>query len=107
MAGDKENSGGRIMAKYEEKFIVINTKFIKQIDNVKENNVDQNPFFPEHPACVELRKALRDYANACKDFLRVDISRKKYYVCNQDEPYAQQVIDIILNGEDEKARQIE
>ena len=26
----------------------------------------------------------------------------RYYVCNQDEPYAQQVIDTILAGEDAK-----
>ena len=26
----------------------------------------------------------------------------KYYVCNQDEPYAQDVLDVISRGEDEK-----
>lgn len=26
----------------------------------------------------------------------------KYYVCNQDEPYAQKVLDVILEGEREK-----
>jgi len=28
------------------------------------------------------------------------LPNNEYYVCNQDEPYAQKVIDIILEGED-------
>lgn len=28
----------------------------------------------------------------------------KYYVCNQDEPYAKEVINIILGGEERKAK---
>ena len=33
------------------------------------------------------------------------IGANKYYVCNQDEPYADKVIQIILNGEDQKLKQ--
>lgn len=26
----------------------------------------------------------------------------EYYICNKDEPYAQKVLDVILQGEDQK-----
>ena len=59
------------MEKYEEKFFVINKKHLNafQIDDL--------------------------------EFLlsRFDLPDNKYYVCNQDEPYAQNVIDLILQGE--------
>lgn len=68
------------MAEYEEKFIVINKKHLKNLPAGLEDRLSRllpeiAQFLPEH----------------------------KYYVCNQDEPYAQQVIDIILAGEDAKA----
>ena len=94
------------MAKYKEKFIVINTKFLDKLN--KEFNKTDNleyDFIPS-PDVYKLSQALRDIKYACHK-LGIDLSKKNYYVCNQDEPYAQQVIDIILNGEDEKARQIE
>ena len=59
------------MIKYEEKFFVINKKHLNvfQIDDL--------------------------------EFLlsRFNLPDNKYYVCNQDEPYAQNVIDLILQGE--------
>lgn len=60
--------------KYEEKFFVLNLKHVEELE-------------PGAKALV-------------KDLLRV-LSRQiktdnKYYVCNQDEPYSQHVIDIIL-----------
>lgn len=63
------------MAKYEEKFIVINVK--------KHLNVEQ----------------IKKLSGLLDEF---DLPDNNYYVCNQDEPYAQKVIDIILKGEDEK-----
>lgn len=64
------------MAVYEEKFIVINHKHLDRISE------DEKKF---------LHVILMKLAN-----------HNNYYVCNQDEPYAQKVIGIILTGEDEK-----
>jgi hypothetical protein len=65
--------------KYEDKFIVINKKFMKN--------------FPVH-----LQVAIFDILNEINKY----IPDNKYYVCNQDEPYAKKIIDIILEGEKEK-----
>lgn len=67
------------MAEYEEKFIVINKKYLSQLpaglfDRFSRVLTEMQQFLPDN----------------------------KYYVCNQDEPYAQQVIDIILAGENAK-----
>lgn len=64
------------MAVYEEKFIVINHKHLNRITE------DEKKFL--HVIFMKLA------------------NHNNYYVCNQDEPYAQKVIDIILRGEDEK-----
>lgn len=64
------------MAEYKEKFIVINTKHLSRLTYIE---IDT------------LKKILFALHNI-----------NKYYVCNQDEPYSQQVIDIILKGEDAK-----
>lgn len=63
------------MANFEDKFLVINKKYLGMI-----------------PPSIRpmLKEAMK----------RVPVNR--YYVCNQDEPYAQGVIDVILRGEDEK-----
>jgi len=63
--------------KYEEKFIVINTKHLKQ----------QRDRF---------RIA---FINALQD---LELPDNKYYVCNQDEPYASEIFKIISKGEDKK-----
>jgi len=39
------------------------------------------------------------------DILAKLSNTNSYWVCNQDEPYAQKVIDIILQGEFEKERE--
>jgi hypothetical protein len=61
--------------KYEEKFIVINKKHVEKL-----------------PA--NLQAKFTDILNEIKPY----IPENKYYVCNQDEPYAKRVIDIILQG---------
>lgn len=64
------------MAKLEDKFIVINRKNLV---------------------------AFTDYERRAFFNLLLKISNNnRYYVCNQDEPYAQEVIDTILGGEDKK-----
>jgi len=78
------------MAEYEEKFLVINWKYLS-IDLEKHND--------------EQIEALLDFTNALKKLYDLNLipKKNKYYVCNQDEPYVQQVIDVILAGEDAKA----
>lgn len=69
------------MAKYEEKFIVINNKHLSQ------------KYIPED--------VLESFNSAWEDLFPY-LPMNDYYVCNQDEPYAPKVIETILNGEDEK-----
>ena len=70
------------MVQYEEKFIVINKKHLEE---AKEEIPDKINEF------IELLGFISNW-----------LPNHKYYVCNQDEPYAQKVIDIILTGEDKK-----
>lgn len=67
--------------KDEEKFIVINKKYIDP------EKIPLDLYFKFHMVLKELSKF---------------IPENKYYVCNQVEPYAQKVLDIILEGEKEK-----
>lgn len=81
------------MAIYKEKFLVINHKHLKLISNTSKmgkNIVDQ------------ILTSIQDYHAFAKS-LKIDVKpNNRYYVCNQDEPYAKEVIDFILNGEDKK-----
>lgn len=64
-------------AKYEDKFIVINRKHLRG-----------------------KKAADIDYFN---NAIRImNLPDNKYYVCNQDESYADEVIKTILNGESNK-----
>jgi len=70
-------------AKYEEKFTVINHKhLIKVPPKIK------NQFFM-------ILGIVESY-----------IPKNNYYVCNQDEPYAEKVLNTILDGEDAKKNKI-
>ena len=69
------------MAEYEEKFIIINKKHLADL------NGDVKTIF-----------------KSCLDVINKHVPNNKYYVCNQDESYAQEVIDIILKGADNKRR---
>lgn len=71
------------MVQYEEKFIIINTKHLRQI--------------PE-----KLQESFMTQLLLIKDY----IPKHKYYACNQDEPYAGKIIKIILEGENEKREEI-
>lgn len=46
----------------------------------------------------EAKKAVDDAI----EYVSSEITQHSYYVCNVDEPYAQQVINVILGGEDQK-----
>lgn len=69
------------MANYEEKFIVINKKHLELLPGNE---------------LVLLHEALR----ASVPYL----PENKYLVCNQDEPYAGEILKTILSGEEELGR---
>jgi hypothetical protein len=92
-------------AECEEKFIVINLKFLKKLtDKYNEECAKANLLTSGQDVyqVEDFKASLRVLFEACCDELGVNLSAKKYYVCNQDEPYAQKVIDTILEGENEK-----
>ncbi len=72
------------MAQYEEKFIVINKKHLAELME------------SEH-----LIRLVRNLVDAL-DKIEFALPKNEYYVCNKDEPYAQKVIDIIIEGENAK-----
>ena len=72
---------------YEEKFIVINKKRFAEITEL---NFDARRFVDALLRAVENFSDVYEYVTGKK----ID---QKYYVCNQDEPYADKVRDIILN----------
>ena len=75
----QKNSLGRVQ--YEEKFVVFNRKHLAALPR-------------------ELR---RQFEQVCR-LMQPWLPQNKYYVCNQDEPYASKVFQIILQGENEKIR---
>jgi hypothetical protein len=89
-------------AKYEEKFIVINKKIFEEINSSNGNNpknIFDEDFLSVKLFKIALENLVDDYERRMKKPLL-----NKYYVCNQDEPYAKKVIDIILKGEAEKQK---
>jgi hypothetical protein len=90
-------------AKYEEKFIVINTKIFDEMEKEdwilkKHPEFTYKSFWPSRKKKEAFLNALEDL----KDWYEILTKKKlnqKYYICNQDEPYAKEVIDIILKGE--------
>lgn len=67
------------MSNYEEKFIVINKKYLKKVPPSVRNN----------------------FLWALEDFLTY-LPENKYIVCNQDEPYANEILKMILDSETKK-----
>lgn len=64
----------------KREFIVINKKHLEEIRK-------------KYPITYEL------FIDALEDINSKLKKHNKYYVCNQDEPYAQKVIEVILEGE--------
>jgi hypothetical protein len=69
------------MAEFEEKFFVVNYKHL-------------NGLSPYYRGIVSLLIGILDRT----------IPKNRYYVCNQEEPYAKEVIDTILRDENEKEK---
>lgn len=84
----------------QNKFIVINRKRFEELSAAANGtNIYQIKYAAR---CIEnLENAIKSF----QEMYEEKVDRKmdqKYYVCNQDEPYAQQVIDCILNyGKDQ------
>lgn len=76
------------MAEYEEKFIVINKKHLRKLSNTNSDS---------KAAVKRFLNELSNIASLCED-----IKINKYYICNQDEFYAHDVLRVILQGEDFK-----
>lgn len=92
------------MAKYEDdKFIVINTEHLEIIDEAF-NSSSSQICYSEHPHITCILNALKELRLEYEGITGKLIDQK-YYVCNQDEPYAQKVIDIIIECETEKELQ--
>lgn len=83
------------MAQLENKFIVINWK---HLDNTQINNLSEEQL-ERIIAIDKFREALNNLSKYLPD--------NKYYACNQDEPYAEKVLQIILEGEHQKANPVE
>ena len=64
------------MVEFEEKFFVVNLKHIDRMHPLTRKSV-----------CEAL------------DYIDRSIPNNEYYVCNQDEPYADEVLRVILEGE--------
>ena len=67
------------MIKYEEKFFVINKKHL-----------------------INVPKEFRENFTTALSEIRPYLPDNKYYVCNQDEPYAEDVLKLILFDEMQK-----
>ena len=85
------------MAKYEEKFIVINLKRFEEL------NDEYSAPWRDHPAVEKLNEALTDFTEAYESDVGKPLDQK-YYVVNQDEPYADNVIKFILDNETKKEK---
>ena len=88
---------------FKEKFLVINWKRMEEIND----GFYKSKYFPppeDSPPVKRLTKALKEFSEDYEDYTGNKLNQK-YYVCNQDEPYAQDVIDIILtDGESIKLK---
>ena len=84
------------MAEYEERFIVINKKRLVELNNFA-------PLYEDHPAVANLLKAIDIFKESYEaDF--GELLDQKYYVVNQDEPYADNIIKFILDQETKKEK---
>ena len=84
----------------EDKFIVINKKRFDELDNaVAEWSIVKG-------AGDRLMKAIQKFVDRYKWYVAGKSMDQKYIVCNQDEPYAEEVARIILEGEKNKGENI-
>lgn len=80
-----------------DKFIVINRKRFDRFHGV--NGRTGRDW--QHPYLWKLCNAIENFAKLYKKETGKKMNQK-YYVCNQDEPYADEVLKVILEGEKKK-----
>ena len=90
------------MSNFEkDKFIVINRKRFEELMQSVVSADDNNDFkyrVKYATRCIEnLEHAIISFQEMFEEKTGKKMDQK-YYVCNQDEPYAQEVIDFILNN---------
>ena len=91
----------RDMQNREEKFLVINIKKRKQ-DMYDACKTKQNRLYVES-LIANLEEAVVDFAS-CYERITGKKLNQKYIVCNQDEPYAEDIWKIILNKKKQEER---
>jgi hypothetical protein len=76
--------------KLENKFIVINEKRFQELSDKNLNSVVQ-----------DFLNSLERFKSIYEFYIGKKLDQK-YIVCNQDEPYSEQIAKIILENEDEE-----
>ncbi|MCP4394576.1 MAG: hypothetical protein GY804_09965 [Alphaproteobacteria bacterium] len=79
---------------FERKFLVINWNRFEELNDAKETN----RYFPSDKDCTPVehfKDALAEFRNQYEEFTGKKLDQE-YYVCNADEPYAKDVLEIIL-----------
>ena len=89
------------MVEYEEKFIVINRKHIEEYEKCWREKYAFSKLYPEVPQVRNLLDAIEMFTEAYEAYMGKTLNQK-YYVVNQDEPYAENVIKFILDNESKK-----
>ena len=84
----------QLKTKMKNKFIIINKKYLS--DLLRKGSTDTSTHVE-----IDAAKAVLTFLGALKD-LEYLLPPNEYYVCDQTEPYAQKVIDIILEDEAKK-----
>lgn len=94
---NNELSSESIMAEKENKFIVINKKRLLELNTA----FTKYNAFTDCTPVEDFLKALRTFGEDYKNWVGKELNQE-YIVCNQDEPYAEFVWQIILHGEEAK-----
>ena len=89
------------MAEYEEKFIVINKKHIEEYIKCWKEKYDCSNLYREVPYARKLLNDIEMFAEEYEKYTGKPLDQK-YYVVNQDEPYADNVIKMVLYHENKK-----
>jgi hypothetical protein len=78
-----------------EIFIVINRKRFKELNDTQKK--DDGAMFKSHTAVLKLEMALYNFVRTYEEETGKQLGQK-YIVCNQDEPYADEVARLVLGG---------
>lgn len=98
--------------KLQDKFIVINKKHLEELSEVYTKScINGNPKINEgdkliHPEIERFLLRLKGVRSQYLGMMKKPLNQK-YIVCNQDEPYAEEVARIILEGENKKPKTID